>query len=46
MSKDPLLKNLTMQTIETQDFMRLYQTMTDFQKQMISIYIGLMDYLE
>ncbi|MBQ3657663.1 MAG: DUF2723 domain-containing protein [Bacteroidales bacterium] len=46
LKKNPILTDLTMQTIESQDFMRLYQTLPDFDKQMISIFLGLTDYLE
>jgi hypothetical protein len=46
LKNNPILSNITMQIIETQEFMRLYQTLSDFDKQLISIYLGLMDNLE
>jgi hypothetical protein len=45
LKNNPILSNITMQMIETQEFMRLYQTLSDFDKQLISIYLGLMDNL-
>ena len=45
LKKYPVLQNLTMKVLESQEFMRLYQTLDDFDKQMISIYLGLTDNL-
>ena len=46
LKKNPLLENLTLQVIESQDFMRVYQTLSDFEKQLLSIFLALNDNLE